>query len=169
MIRWRLFPSNLNAPQNLVEIIRIFEANQEKIVSVSSERQPSDDVLAKIRDDLQKLGFQVEEGRAKAQKVKVPVLYGENGKVLKAFEVDAYHPQSQTVLEVEAGRAVVNNQFLKDFFEACVMPTCTWCCIAVRNVYRNQDDYKSVCTFFESLFTSQRLVLPIKGVLIIGY
>lgn len=157
------------APQNLVDIINVFEANQEKIVSVSSESQPSDHVLAKIRDDLQKLGFQVEGGKAKAQKVNVPVLYGENGKVRKSFEVDAYHPQSQTILEVEAGRAVANNQFLKDFFEACVIPTCTWCCVAVRNVYKNQDDYKTVCTFFETLFASQRLALPIKGVLVIGY
>ena len=64
----------------------------------------------------------VETGAAHDKKVRVPVLFGRNGKAAKTFEVDAYSQATRTVIEVEAGRAVVNNQFLKDLFEACVMP-----------------------------------------------
>jgi hypothetical protein len=41
--------------------------------------------------------------------------------------------------------------------------------IAVRNVYRKAKDWEKVCTFFETMYASSRLELPLKGVLIIGY
>jgi hypothetical protein len=52
--------------------------------------------------------------RISTQKIHVPVLFGANGKVEKSFDADAYSPKAGFVLEVEAGRAVANNQFLKD-------------------------------------------------------
>jgi hypothetical protein len=39
------------------------------------------------------------------------------------------------VLEIEAGRAVDNNQFLKDLFEACVSEKVKYLAIAVRLTY----------------------------------
>jgi hypothetical protein len=42
------------------------------------------------------------------------------------------------VVEVEAGRGVVNYQFLKDFFEACTMVGVEKLCIAVRNTTKPQ-------------------------------
>lgn len=44
-----------------------------------------------------------------------------NGKLDKSFEADALHKELGFVLEVEAGRGVTNNQFLKDLFQACMM------------------------------------------------
>ncbi|WP_336774145.1 hypothetical protein [Paenibacillus sp. MMO-58] len=38
-----------------------------------------------------------------------------------AFEADAYNKEFETVLEIEAGRAATNYQFLKDLFQACMM------------------------------------------------
>jgi hypothetical protein len=73
------------------------------------------------------------------------------------------------VIEVEAGRGVTNHQFLKDLFQACVMQEVDYLVIAVRNDYRGSDDYSKVITFLETLFASQRLILPLTGVLIIGY
>jgi len=70
---------------------------------------------------------------------------------------------------VEAGRAVVNNQFLKDFFEACMMQDVDYVVIAVRNDYRGNNDFEAVCAFFEALYASQRMILPLKGVTLIGY
>ena len=60
-------------------------------------------------------------GKKKHQKVSVPVLFGRNGRVEKSFDVDAWHKEERFVLEVEAGRATINHQFLKDMFEACMM------------------------------------------------
>jgi hypothetical protein len=41
--------------------------------------------------------------------------------------------------------------------------------IAIRNDYRGSDDFSKVKTFLETLYASQRLKLPLAGVLIIGY
>ena len=42
-------------------------------------------------------------------------------------------------------------------------------CIAVRNVYRKSKDFEKVCLFFDTLYQSGRLGIPLKGLLIIGY
>ena len=74
-----------------------------------------------------------------------------------------------TVIEVEAGRAVANYQFLKDLFQAIVMVDVDYCIIAVRRIYKDSKDFDSVIQFMDTLFTSNRIKLPLLGVLIIGY
>ncbi|MEB3336820.1 MAG: hypothetical protein VKJ46_05105, partial [Leptolyngbyaceae bacterium] len=73
------------------------------------------------------------------------------------------------VLEVAAGRAVDNYQFLKDIFQACMMHGVEYLVLAVRNDYRKHDDFKKIYTFLETLYISNRLHLPLKGILLIGY
>ncbi len=102
-------------------------------------------------------------------KIQVPVLFGRNGQVEKSFEADAYDPTTGTVLEIEAGRAVVNNAFLKEVFQACLMQDVDFAAIAVRIVYRRSRDFDRVVTFFDTLYASRRLTLPLKGVPVIGY
>jgi hypothetical protein len=41
--------------------------------------------------------------------------------------------------------------------------------IAVRNLYRGSDDYSKIYAFLETLYISNRLRLPLKGILLIGY
>lgn len=77
------------------------------------------------------------------------------------------------MVEVEAGRGVINNQFLKDLFQACMMDDVDYLAIAVRNKYiaagiRNPD-FDRVVIFFDTLYASNRMVLPLKGVLVLGY
>jgi hypothetical protein len=96
-------------------------------------------------------------------------MFGRQGRVTKAFEVDAYSETDATVIEVEAGRGVVNNQFLKDLFEACVMPSVAYLVIAVRSDYRGQNDFEKVCSYLDSLYASDRMRLPLEGVLVLGY
>ena len=97
------------------------------------------------------------------------MLFGEQGKPLQSFDADAYHPEKKFVLEVEAGRAVTNYQFLKDFFQACMMVEVEYFAIAVRQIYNKQKDYETVCNFFDTLYASARIKTELKGVLIIGY
>ena len=140
-----------------------------KIASESHAALPSNDVLAHLRSGLEQLGFEVEVDKSSAGKIKVPVLFGRNGKPEKSFEADAFHRNEGVVLEVEAGRAVVNNQFLKDLFQACMMQEARHLVVAVRNVYRGTPDFDKVIAFFETLYASARLQLPLKSVTIIGY
>jgi len=79
--------------------------------------------------------------------------------IAKAFESDARHRDPKTVVEVEAGRGYLNNQFLKDLFQACMMHDVDYCTIAVRNHYLGSNDYESVVSLFDTLYTSGRLKL----------
>ena len=74
------------------------------------------------------------------------------------------------MLEVEAGRAFLNNQFLKDLFQACMMHNVEYLGIAVRMIYLDKNkDYEKVVQYFDTLYASNRLQLPLKGLLVIGY
>jgi RHS repeat-associated protein len=114
-------------------------------------------------------GFTVELGKKAEQKINVPVLFGLNGRLEKSFDADAYHQAGGFVVEVEAGRGVVNNQFLKDLFQACMMHDVFYLAIAVRNVYKGRQDFEVVCRFLSTLYASQRLQLPLRGILVVGY
>jgi hypothetical protein len=81
----------------------------------------SDGVLVHLRPHLETIGYRVESGKWKGAKIPVPVLYGLNNHIDKSFDADAVSGDGKVVLEVEAGRAVVNYQFLKDIFQACLM------------------------------------------------
>ena len=169
MINWIYFPLCDRPPKLVYEIADVFEKVASDIDSATHPVQESNVVLAKVRDGLIALGFKVESGKKAVEKIKVPVLFGQKGKTIKAFEADAYYEAMGFVIEVEAGRGVTNFQFLKDLFQACMMNEVQYMAIAVRNQYGSSKDYEKLQTFFETLYASQRLVLPLKGILIIGY
>jgi hypothetical protein len=171
MINWNYFPRSTVCPSKLLEVIEAFRTVEKLINSEENEKQESNEVLEKVAVNLLALGFDVETGKKNSQKIFVPVLFGQNGKVEKRFEADAWHKDLGIVLEVEAGRAYVNNQFLKDLFQASMMHGVDYCVIAVRNIYQsgNSKDFEKVSTFIETMYASDRLSLPFKGILIIGY
>lgn len=177
MIRWTNFPRNKKISTLGRSVIEVFEKHENLIssgknnhlVGTGNKDSHSNSVLLKISKSLIEIGFQVETGKKKAEKINVPVLFGEQGKSLQSFDADAYHLEGKLVLEVEAGRAVTNYQFLKDFFQACVMVDVEYLIIAVRQIYKEQKDYETICNFFDSMYSSGRLNTQLKSVLIIGY
>ncbi len=168
MINWMYFPKNQPLDPVSRQVVAAFE-NIADAVDSTIYQYKSDEVLAAVRPGLEALGFAVERSKKSDDLVAVPVLYGVNGRIEKSFEADGYLPDAGYVIEVEAGRAVVNFQFLKDFFEACTMVGVDKLCIAVRNKYRVFNDFDRVCKFFESMYASGRLGIPLSGLLIIGY
>lgn len=168
MINWIYFPRS----QQPTDIARtVVESFESVFVSIDSGTHDlkSNAVLAAVAPQLRELGFRVESGKTSEKKVSVPVLFGANGKPEKSFDADAYNENEGFVVEVEAGRAVTNNQFLKDLFQGCMMNGVHELAIVVRNTYRHSSDYKYVVRFFDTLYASNRLALPLKGVLLIGY
>jgi len=151
-----------------LKVVRVFEAASDRIDS-DSHTLNSNEVLSVISDGLVAAGFAVEMGKKASQKIRVPVLFGLNGKLEKSFEADAFNSTEGFVVEVEAGRGVTNYQFLKDLFQACMMHGVYYLAIAVRNTYRANRNFESVHRFIDTLYASNRLKLPLKGVLIIGY
>lgn len=136
----------------------------------------SNDALKEMYPYLKALGYEVE---TTGSRIQVPVLYGKNGKVEKYFNADAYHETNLTVIEIEAGQAVINYKFLKDLFEACLMQDVKYLVIAVRNIYitrdnktgklKEQNDFDTVETFFHAMYSCDELKTPLDGILLIGY
>ena len=168
MINWKYYPANTRISDSLLEVIEVFEKHESQISS-DENTLASNDVLAKITDSLKHINYQVETSKKKVDKIQVPITYKERGEVDLSFEADAYNLNNRIVLEVEAGRAVTNYQFLKDLFQACMMEDVEYFCIAVRKTYKNNKDYKKVVSFFDALYISSRVNLPLKGILVIGY
>lgn len=121
------------------------------------------------RPHIERHGYKVEKGKSNEEKIDVPVLFGQDNQIDKSFYADALSPDGKIVIEVEAGQATENHRFLKDIFEACMMFDVEYLVLAVRNIYRKHDDFQRVFTFLETLYISNRLQLPLKGILLIGY
>ena len=149
-------------------VIDCFVAEYDKIDSATHNLK-SDKVLSTIAPHLVKIGFTVETGKSASAKIIIPVLFGMNNRVDKSFNADALSSDGKIVLEVEAGRATENNQFLKDLFQACMMFGVEYLVLAIRNDYRGHKDFEIVYTFLETLYISNRIKLPLKGILLIGY
>jgi len=175
MTQWQYFPRSTALPAHLGELLDAMEHGF-SVISADEMYHESDVVTEILRPHLESIGYEVEKGKRKNQKVPRPVLFGANGTVDKQFEVDAFHAPTGTVVEIEAGRGVRNHQFLKDFFEACCIQDAEYLVIAVLNEYTPASmtknpgrDFDEVVTFFDSLYASNRLTLPLKGILIVGY
>ena len=169
MIDWKCYPVNVRIPESLMNIVEVFEKHESQITSSGEKVLKSNEVLSEITLSLEKCGYLVETSKAAKDKIRVPVTYKERGRPDLTFEADAYHTEDRVVLEVEAGRAVTNNQFLKDLFQACMMENVEYFCVAVRKIYRGNRDYEKVVQFFDALYVSNRIKLPLKGILVIGY
>ncbi len=168
MLHYQLFPRSFGITSEVEDVIKCFQNNYNEIKSPENTLN-SDGVLKVISRDLKLLNFKVEVSKAKDDKIKVPVLFSLNNKIDKFFDADAVSADGKIVLEVEAGRAYVNNQFLKDVFQACMMPSVDYLILAVRNDYRGNDDFSKIFQFFETLYINGRLQLPLKGIVLIGY
>jgi len=168
MINWKYYPTSSRPGDLIRAVVDVFLKVADDIDS-SEHYLVSNVVLEILRPGLESTGFQVEKGKKGSEKIKVPVLFGLNGKLEKSFDADAFNQEHKMVLEVEAGRAVTNHQFLKDLFQACMMHEVQYLGIAVRNHYKNSDDFIQVIKFFDTMYASQRLKLPLQGILVIGY
>lgn len=168
MINYQLFPKSQLISNDLVAVVNVFKKN-ELSISSNTEELNSNEVLSVLSDDLEKIGFKVERSKKQSDKIKIPVLFGRNGILEKSFDADGVNINTKTVLEVEAGRGVTNYQFLKDLFQACMMQDIDTLIIAIRNKYKGKSDFDTVLTFFDTLYVSGRLSLPLKRILVIGY
>lgn len=168
MLKYQFFPRSTGVTPEIKSIIDCFEKVYISIDS-SKHKHESNKVLNSIRNGLEKLAFKVEKSKIHSDKIKVPVLFGLNNNIDKFFDADALSGNGKIVVEVEAGRAYVNYQFLKDIFEASMMFGVEYLVLAVRNDYRGRDDFDKIRTFLETMYISNRIHLPLKGILLVGY
>ncbi|MBN2729798.1 MAG: hypothetical protein JXR53_11295 [Bacteroidales bacterium] len=167
-INFQFFPRSQGISPNIRNVIDCFIKAENEIDSELFNLK-SNEVLQRIQPYLSELGYKVETSKSQNDKIDVPVLFGLDNRIDKSFNADALSEDGKIVIEVEAGRATENNQFLKDIFQACMMYEVEYLIIAVRNIYRGHKDFEIIYTFLETLYISNRLHLPLKGILLIGY
>ena len=167
-MRYQLFPRSKGMTEELKQVVECFKNVDEQINSAENNLH-SDAVLECLSGELKSIGFDVEQSKRAADKIRVPVLFGENNRIDKEYNADAVSGDGKIVLEVEAGQATENNKYFKVIFQACLMYEVEYLVIAVRKVYRGHNDFAIVHTFLETLYISGRISLPLKGVLLIGY
>ena len=124
-----------------------------------------------MHDALMQQGFQVEaEGRLPR-----PVLFGDEGSVIKSFNVDAFHPGLGIALELESGGAMYNNRVLLDLMKMCLAVDVRFGVIAVPLDYTTdkktwQPPFSDALKLFDSIYANpERFAVPLEGLLILGY
>ncbi len=152
-------------------------AKQSIDTSNAARRNTSDGVLAHLRPGLGLLGYSVEQGKAKHERIHRPVLFGEGGEPRVMYEVDAYHDQLGIVVEVEAGRGAQNNADLRDIIRASLIVDARFLALVMPIEYRFESAgktqitkaYDSTRDQLDAIYQSQRLKLPFEGLLLVGY
>ena len=176
-ISFYFFPRTEPPPEFVARIVSAFRTHLPDISTVSLDKGlTSEEVLAKIRPDLIEIGFDVEGGKARDQKIQRPVFYGEQGQPTLKYEIDAYHAVWQCGLEVEAGRAWMGNAVYRDLVQAMVMVQVDILALAVPLSYKyksggretSSSDFNNTKNVAEALFGHSRFILPYK-LLLIGY
>jgi hypothetical protein len=176
-IRYQFFPTTSAPPAFVEEIISVFRKHESEVSTHSLPKGlTSDQFLAVVKDDLQNLKFQVETGKVRTSKIPRPVLFGENGSPKVTYDIDAYQPNWQAVLEVEAGRAWMGNAVYRDLVRTCVMVQAKYLVLAVPNTYKYKSggrsvtstDYDNIKDLLETLYLQTKFRLPFDTVLI-GY
>jgi hypothetical protein len=172
-IRYYCYPRTSPPPAFADDLVGAFRTNESAIATEDREDGlKSDEVLDAVRPALEELGFDVETGKAKADKIHRPVLFGKNAEPELRYEVDAYHDGWNCGLEVEAGRAWKGNAIYRDLIQAAMMVRVDTLALAVPNVYKysrgENPAFDKTNAVVETLFTANRLDLPY-DLILIGY
>jgi hypothetical protein len=170
---WKFYPSAIEPPEWVGPVVAAFRAVQSQIDSRLNVGVSSDAALAALRPELVRHGFEVEGGKTRAGRIRRPVLFGEVGRPVVAYEVDGFHPQHEIVLEVEAGRGAANNADYRDLIRASLMVDARFLVLAMMLHYGTGrtaiKSYDAARDRIDAIYASERLRLPLDGILLVGY
>jgi hypothetical protein len=134
-------------------------------------------VLAKLRVGLEGIGFSVERGKRAVERIRLPVLFGEQGTPRVTYEVDGFHDELGIALAVAAGRAWMGNALYRDLIRASLVVDANYLALGVMNGCRYQSggrtqinhSYAETKDMLDAVYANGRLQLPFKGLLLFGY
>ena len=157
----------------ILETIEAIDSQKSQIESKLHDKLDSDEVLEHIRIPLENLGWEIERGKTKAQKIERPVLHGDNGTPRVKYEIDGWHNSHKAVMEVESGRGWQGNAVYRDLIRASIMQEVDYLLLGVRQQYKyanvTQNDFEKTREQLEAIYASGRLQLPFKGILVFGW
>ena len=174
---WTYYPSRTRPPDWAHSVAAAFSAHEAKLDSRIVRGLTSDAALAVVREDLVALGFDVEAGKKKTEKIRRPVLFGEQGAEALAYEVDAFHAGLGIALEVEAGRGALGNADYRDLIQTSLLVDARFLALVMALEYhfkvggkpRIVRSYSDTRARLDAIYASDRLKLPLEGVLLLGY
>lgn len=170
---WKFYPSRSRAPAWVTDVVAAFADAAPQIDSRSNNGLTSDAALALLRPRLVQLGFEIEAGKTAAGKIRRPVLFGENGRPIVAYEVDGFHADRGIVLEIEAGRGAAGNADYRDLVRTSLIVDAEYLVLGMRLEYRTgkttMRSYERTRDQIDAIYASERLQLPFSGILLIGY
>ena len=120
------------------------------------------------------MGFSVEKDKTSSGIIRRPVFFGEYGVPAKTYNIDAYHPGFKPGLEIEAGRGTKGNAVYRDIIQTCLLVDVDFLALAVLREYKYgktaiEFSYNATKELLGAVYSSPRLQLPMKGILLIGY
>jgi hypothetical protein len=170
---WKFYPSRSEPPAWVADVVAAFAAVGAEIDSRANHGVTSDAALAAVRPGLVALGFDVESGKTRAGRIHRPVLFGEMGRPRVAYEIDGFHSGHGIVLEVEAGRGASNNAAYRDLVRTSLIVDADYLVLAMMLQYQAGTtvwrSYQRTREQIDAIYESERLRLPFRGVLLIGY
>jgi hypothetical protein len=174
---WFWYPSTSAPPLWVEQVIEVFQRSQPAIDSTKIQGLKSDGVLAELAGGLEEVGFKVEKGKRKEEKILRPVLFGKQGAPRVTYEVDGVHDELGIILEIEAGRGWMGNAFYRDLVRTSLIVGAEYLMLGLMNEYRYKSggsemknrSYDQARDQLDAIYASGRLHLPFKGILLIGY
>jgi hypothetical protein len=159
------------------KIAELFMQHEQEIgTAILQKGLSSDAVMSVLREDLSRMGFDIEAGKKHAQKLKRPVFFGEDGRPSRQYEIDGFHPEWNCGIEIEAGRAWMGNAIYRDLIQAMVMVDLEHLILAVPLSYKyvsagrpvTSNDYANTVSVADALYSHSRVRIPY-GLTVIGY
>lgn len=171
------FPRSTRPPEWVQSIQSAFVKAKEDVDSTKPTHRTSNEVLRILRPHLETMGFKVESGKRMGEKLHRPVFFGEMGAPSVKYEIDAYHQEFGIVLEIEAGRSIKGNAIYKDIIQMSLMVDAEYAVIAMPIQYRFASGRRQIVNhsyeegrkLLDAIWSSERLELPFKGMLLVGY
>ena len=93
MLNYQYYPKNNMVTNNLKNIINVFINSYDTISSIDDKKLKSNEVLSVCKDGLKNIGYRVESKEDGT--IQVPVLFGRNNSLEKAFKADAYNEKEK--------------------------------------------------------------------------
>jgi hypothetical protein len=175
---WSYWPRNVKPPEWAISFTGVVAGSESQVSTVDKKTGiSSDGVLSVLAPGLVALGYAVETGKTKAGKIVRPVLFGENGAAEVSYEIDAFHDALGIAVEVEAGRGAAGNADYRDIVRTSLILDSQFMALLMPIRYRTTSAgrehaipaYERTRNQLSAIYASERLVLPFKGVLLVGY
>jgi hypothetical protein len=175
--QWFFYPSHQAPPEWVRDFVSLLATQQGLIDSTRVQELTSDRVLSLLADGLAELGYAVETGKRSADKIRRPVLFGDQGVERVAYEVDAFHDDLGVAVEIEAGRGARGNAIYRDLVRTSLIVGARFLALGVMAEYRHLNagrtvavqSYRDAENQLDAIYASGRLRLPFEGVLLFGY